>query len=193
MRVSREKFAENREKILTQAGVLFRENGFDGVGVADIMKAAGLTHGGFYGHFASKEDLALEVSRAMIARVEERWKALIANAPDQPLQALLDHYIHWRTVDDPGGSCVFATLIQEVSRSEGAVRAVFSDGLAVLVDTLVDIVPGATEKERRDNATTTLSSMMGAVILARAVEDRALAEQFLSTMRRKHDPMLAEA
>lgn len=104
------------------------------------------------------------------------------------MAALLDHYIHWRTVDDPGGSCVFATLIQEVSRSRGAVRAVFSDGLSVLVDTLADIVPGETEEKRRANATTTLSSMMGAVILARAVEDRALAEQFLVTMRRQLDP-----
>ena len=75
-----------------------------------------------------------------------------------------------------------------MSRSRGAVRAVFSDGLSVLVDTLVDIVPGETEEERRANATTTLSSMMGAVILARAVEDRALAEQFLVTMRRQLDP-----
>ena len=120
--------------------------------------------------------------------METRWKEHIAESPDRPLAALLDHYIHWRTVDDPGGSCVFATLIQEVSRSRGAVRAVFSDGLSVLVDTLVDIVPGETEEERRANATTTLSSMMGAVILARAVEDRALAEQFLVTMRRQLDP-----
>ena len=122
MRVSRQKFAENREKILTAASVLFRENGFDGVGVADIMKAAGLTHGGFYGHFESKDDLALEVSRKLIERVEERWREQIASQPERPLQALLDHYIHWRTVDDPGGSCVFASLTQEVSRSEGAVH-----------------------------------------------------------------------
>ncbi|MBB3444611.1 TetR/AcrR family transcriptional regulator [Sinorhizobium sp. B11] len=188
MRVTREKFAENREKILTAASVLFRENGFDGVGVADIMKAAGLTHGGFYGHFESKDDLALEVSRKLIERVEERWRELIVGHPDRPLQALLDHYIHWRTVDDPGGSCVFASLIQEVSRSEGAVRATFSEGLSTLVDVLKEVVPGATEEERRANATTTLSSMMGAVILARAVEDRALAEQFLVTMRRRLDP-----
>ncbi|WP_416064803.1 TetR/AcrR family transcriptional regulator [Rhizobium sp. ZK1] len=188
MRVSREKFAENREKILTAASVLFRENGFDGVGVADIMKAAGLTHGGFYGHFESKDDLALEVSRKLIERVEERWREQIADHPDRPLQALLDHYIHRRTVDDPGGSCVFASLIQEVSRSEGAVRATFSEGLSTLVDVLEDIMPGETREARRANATTTLSSMMGAVILARAVEDRALAEQFLVTMRRKLDP-----
>jgi TetR/AcrR family transcriptional regulator, transcriptional repressor for nem operon len=188
MRVSREKFAENRQKILLAASVLFRENGFDGVGVADIMKAAGLTHGGFYGHFESKDDLALEVSRALIERVEERWRELIATTPERPLQALLDHYIHWRTVDDPGRSCVFASLIQEVSRSEGAVRATFSEGLSTLVDVLEDVVPGKTRDERRANATTTLSSMMGAVILARAVEDRALAEQFLVTMRHKLDP-----
>jgi TetR/AcrR family transcriptional repressor of nem operon len=188
MRVSREKFAENREKILTAASVLFRENGFDGVGVADIMKAAGLTHGGFYGHFESKDDLALEVSRKLIERVEERWREQIVDHPERPLHALLDHYIHWRTVDDPGGSCVFASLIQEVSRSEGAVRATFSEGLSTLVDVLQDIMPGETKEARRANATTTLSSMMGAVILARAVEDRALAEQFLVTMRRKLDP-----
>src|ERR1700752_3542616 len=115
MRVSREKFAENRQKILDVAGVMFREHGFDGVGVADIMKACGLTHGGFYGHFQSKEDLQLEVSRALIARVEIRWKALIAGAPDRPLEALLDHYVSWCTVDNPGASCVFVALMEEVS------------------------------------------------------------------------------
>src|SRR3954462_1301299 len=104
MRLTKEQTEQNRRTILDAAGRLFRENGFDGVGVADIMKAAGLTHGGFYGHFESKDGLALEVSRKLIERVEERWRELIANAPDRPLRALLDHYIDWRTVDDPGGS-----------------------------------------------------------------------------------------
>jgi AcrR family transcriptional regulator len=122
MRVSREKFAENRQKILDVAGVMFREHGFDGVGVADIMKACGLTHGGFYGHFQSKDDLQLEVSRALIARVETRWKTLIAEAPDRPLEALLNHYVSWCAVDDPGNSCVFVSLMEEVSRSSGSVR-----------------------------------------------------------------------
>ncbi|MGO8264135.1 hypothetical protein ACC763_38955, partial [Rhizobium ruizarguesonis] len=76
--------------------------------------------------------------------------------PDRPLAALLDHYIHWRTVDDPGGSFVFATLIQEVSRSRGAVRAVFSDWLSVLVETLADIVPG--EGERKHGPATEIMS-----------------------------------
>src|SRR5262245_7153686 len=105
MRVSREKFAENREKILTVAGVLFREKGFDGIGVAEIMKAAGMTHGGFYGHFGSKEELALEVSRALIEKVKIRWNEIIASAPERPLDALLNHYLSRCSVDDPGGSC----------------------------------------------------------------------------------------
>src|ERR1700754_3713776 len=115
MRVSREKFAENREKILEAAGVLFRENGFNGIGVAEIMKAAGLTHGGFYGHFASKEDLALEVSRGLVGRVEARWRRIITDAPEHPLEALLDHYLSRRSLDDPGTGCVFTLLMEEVT------------------------------------------------------------------------------
>lgn len=183
MRVSREKFAENRENILGVAGVLFREKGFDGVGVAEIMKAAGLTHGGFYGHFESKEDLALEVSRALIERVKNRWNEIIAGAPDGPLDALLNHYLSRCSVDDPGGSCVFASLVQEVSRSRGAVRAAFNDGLSALGDILSSIVSGETEQQRRDKGFATLSSMMGAVILARAVESRELSDRFLFASR----------
>ena len=188
MRVSREKFAENRQKILETAGVMFRESGFNGVGVADIMKACGLTHGGFYGHFQSKEDLQLEVCRALIARVEIGWKQLIAEAPDRPLEALLEHYVSWCAVDNPGSGCIFVALMEEVSRSSGAVREIFNDGLSTLVDMLAEIVPGDTPEERRKNGFTTLSSMMGAVSLARAVENRELAGQFLSTMREKLAP-----
>lgn len=182
MRVSREKFAQNREKILQVASVLFREKGFDGIGVAEIMKAAGMTHGGFYGHFESKEELALEVSRALIEKVKVRWNEIIA-ASEQPLDALLKHYLSRLSVDDPGGSCVFASLAQEVSRSEGPVRATFNDGLSMLVDILSEIVPGETPEERRKNGFATLSAMMGAVILARAVESRELSDSFLYTTR----------
>ncbi len=183
MRVSREKFAENREKILQVAGVLFREKGFDGIGVADIMKAAGMTHGGFYGHFESKEELALEVSRALIEKVKIRWNEIVASAPERPLDALLNHYLSRCSVDDPGGSCVFASLAQEVSRSRGAVRETFNDGLSMLVDILSEIVPGKTREERREKGFATLSAMMGAVILARAVESRELSDSFLYTTR----------
>lgn len=188
MRVSREKFAENREKILEAAGVLFRENGFNGIGVADIMQAAGLTHGGFYGHFASKEDLAFEVSRGLIGKVEARWKKIIADAPERPLEALLDHYLSRRSLHDPGTGCVFASLVQEVSRSEGPVRTTFSEGLASLVDLLEGIVPGETPQDRRRNAFSTLAAMMGAVIMARVVGSEEMADAFLASMRQTLAP-----
>lgn len=191
MRVSREKFAENRQKIIDAAGVMFRENGFDGVGVADIMKSCGLTHGGFYGHFQSKDELQVEVSRALVARVEVRWKELIAQSPERPLEALVEHYVSWCSVDDPGNSCVFVSLMDEVARSTGAVREIFNDGLSALVTILAEIVPGKTPEERRANGFTTLSSMMGAVSLARAVESRELAAQFLQTMRNQLTPAAA--
>jgi TetR/AcrR family transcriptional regulator, transcriptional repressor for nem operon len=188
VRVSREKFAENRGKIIDAAGILFRENGFDGVTVADIMKQAGFTHGGFYGHFQSKEDLQLEVSRTLVTKVEARWKTIIETATGDPLDALLDHYLSWCMVESPGTSCIFVALMEEVSRSSGAVREVFNDGFSALVDLLANIVPGETMEERRKNGFTTLSSMMGALSLARSVGDRELAAQFLSTMREKLSP-----
>ncbi len=139
--------------------------------------------------FNRRKTWQLEVSRELIDKVETRWKELIAGAPDRPLEALLDHYVslvHRRR--SRARSCVFVALIEEVSRSSGAVREIFNDGLSVLVDILAEIVPGETAEERRKNGFTTLSSMMGAVILARAVENRELAEQFLLTMREKLAP-----
>ena len=81
MRVSRQKAAENRERIIDAAGALFREKGFDGIGVADIMKAAQLTHGGFYGHFASKDDLVAQASQRAMARAAMNWTNVTASAP----------------------------------------------------------------------------------------------------------------
>src|ERR1700690_30623 len=110
MRVSREKFVANRERILEVAGALFREKGFDGIGVADIMKAADLTHGGFYGHFASKEDLVAQASRRSMARAAANWTKLVEAAPDSPYAALLEHYLSPKHRDDPGKGCAFAAL-----------------------------------------------------------------------------------
>jgi TetR/AcrR family transcriptional repressor of nem operon len=185
MRVSREKFAQNREKILEVAGKLFREKGFDGIGVAEIMKAAGLTHGGFYGHFESKDELACEASRNLVAKTEERWKKVVRDAPEAPLEALLDHYLSQRNLEDRGTGCIFASLTQEVGRHGPTMQEAFSSGLMALAAVLEDVVPGETREERRRRALASLSGMMGAVILARAMDDPALAEEFLSATRQE--------
>src|SRR5271156_7183741 len=110
MKVSRQKAAEHRERIIDAAGNLFREKGFDGIGVADIMKAANLTHGGFYGHFASKDDLVTQASRRAMARAAINWEKIVEAAPDKPYAALLKHYLSPHHRDDPGRGCAFAAL-----------------------------------------------------------------------------------
>lgn len=185
MRVSREKFAQNREKILEVAGELFREKGFDGIGVADIMKAAGLTHGGFYGHFESKDALACEASKNLASKTETSWKEVVGRSSDAPLEALLEHYLSRRNVVDRGTSCVFASLTQEVSRHGPEMREAFTGGLMALAGILEELVPGETPEERRRRALASLSSMMGAVILARAMDNPDLADEFLAATRQE--------
>ena len=92
MRVSREQAAANRERVIDAAASLFRAKGFTGIGVADIMKAADLTHGGFYGHFTSKDDLVAQASRRTMARSAANWTRVVAQAPDDPYAALLQHF-----------------------------------------------------------------------------------------------------
>ena len=121
MRVSREQAAANRERIIDAAASLFRANGFTGIGVADIMKAADLTHGGFYGHFTSKDVLVAQASRRTMARSAANWTRVVAQAPDDPYAALLQHYLTPRHRDEPGRGCGFAALSNDAARS-GAVR-----------------------------------------------------------------------
>src|SRR3954463_8449571 len=116
MKVSRERAARNRERIVEAAAQRFRERGFEGIGVADLMKEAGLTHGGFYGHFASKEDLIAEASTRALAQSLARWDKLAARAPDNALFAIANAYLNSKHRDDPGAGCLLAALGPEVSR-----------------------------------------------------------------------------
>ena len=89
MKVSREQAARNRERILDTAGQLFCERGFEGIGVADMMKAAGLTHGAFYGHFSSKEDLIAQACARAFSRSHERWSQRAGRTSDDPLSSIV--------------------------------------------------------------------------------------------------------
>src|ERR1700683_2562973 len=132
IRVSREQAALNRERIIDVAGALFRAKGFDGVGVADIMKAADLTHGGFYGHFTSKDDLVAQASSRTMARAAARWTKLVEGAPEKPYAALLQHSLSPRHRDDPSQGCAFAALGNDAARSSKVVRNAFAEGLEPL-------------------------------------------------------------
>ncbi len=183
MRVSREKAAENREKIIAVASALLREKGFDGIGVADIMKAADLTHGGFYGHFESKDDLAAQACHAALATAAERWSEVRNKAGDDAFAAMIAHYLSPRQFDGSGRGCALVALGAEAPRQAKSVRGVFRDGLLRLVDVLMAAIPG-TKAARRRKALAVMAQLVGAGVLARAVNDGALAEEILDATKR---------
>jgi TetR/AcrR family transcriptional repressor of nem operon len=180
VRVTRAQAAANRDRIIAGASRLFREKGIAGVAVADLMEEAGLTHGGFYGHFASKDDLAAEACRRTLGRSAEKWRALADGARAKPLAAIVANYLSARHRDNPGGGCSFATLAVDVARQDGPIRRAFTDGLRALFDVLSAYVPGRTAAARRKKALATMSGLVGAMVLARVVDDPALSDEILA-------------
>ena len=179
MKVSREQAAQNRERIVETAAQLFRERGFDGIGVADLMKAAGLTHGGFYGHFSSKEDLIAEASARALMGSLALFVKVAERAPRDPLSAVADAYLTSRHRDQPGEGCVLAALGPEVSRQGPAVRRTVTDHVRAAVDLLATLVPGRSKAARRQKAISTYATLVGTMVMARAVDDRALSQEIL--------------
>lgn len=179
MRVSRQQAAENRKRVLEVAGTLFREKGFDGTGVAELMKAAGLTHGGFYGQFASKDDLAAEALAGAMRQAVGRWTARAAAAPDDPFGAIVRRYLSADHRDGMAAGCAISALGGDVTRQSPAVRARYTEGLMQLLEVLDGILEGE-PADRRSRALATLASLTGALTLARAVDDTALSDEILA-------------
>ena len=179
MKVSREQAAQNRERIVEAAAQLFRERGFEGIGVADLMKEVGLTHGGFYGHFSSKEDLIAEASARAFEGSLAVWSNLAEHARDDPLSAIARVYLTSRHRDNPGAGCLLAALGPEVSRQGMAVRRAVTDYVRSAFDLLAKLVPGKSKAARRQKAISTYATLVGAMVLARAVDDRALSQEIL--------------
>jgi TetR/AcrR family transcriptional repressor of nem operon len=182
MKVSREQAAENRQRIVEVAARLFRERGFDGVGVADLMKTAGLTHGGFYGHFRSKEALMAEACEQAISTTGRHWKATLAASESPALEALAEGYLSTNHRDNPGNGCVIAALANDAARQAPPVRQVYTRSVKRFIDTLSQALPGRAEADRRQQAVAACASMVGALILARAIDDDALSQEFLDAV-----------
>jgi len=185
MRVSREQAAENREKIITAAAKLFREKGFDGIGVADLMKAAGLTHGGFYGHFSSKEDLMAQACERAVDELLAAGEARRSATSDSPYVAFLKNYLSLEHRDQPGAGCLVAALGAEAARQNKTVRSAFTQAQRRLLAALIDIIPGANKKRARENALVTLSMLVGAQTIARALDDEAVSQEVLALVLKR--------
>jgi TetR/AcrR family transcriptional regulator, transcriptional repressor for nem operon len=185
MRVSRQQAAANRERIIDTAAALFRAKGVGGIGIADIMQAAALTHGGFYGHFRSKDDLVAQASRRTMAHAAVNWKNVAAGGARDPFAALLDHYLSARHRDDPGRGCAFAALGNDAARSGKSVRRAFAQGLEPLIEILAEAVPGRSKAARRRKAVAAMASLVGALTLSRAVAGAPLSDEILDAARRE--------
>jgi TetR/AcrR family transcriptional repressor of nem operon len=179
MKVTRQQVAKNRQRIVEVAGKLFREKGFDGVSVADIMKSAGLTHGAFYGHFASKDDLAAQACANSVGKTQDTWTALAGDNPSDQLGAIVNAYATPLHRDDLGSGCVLAALGADAVRQRGAVRRAFTEGIRSTVAMLSMIAPGGSSAAQREKAIATLAGLVGAVTLARAADDPTLSDEIL--------------
>lgn len=174
MKVSREQMAENRNRILDVASRLFRDKGFDAVSVAEVMKAAGLTHGGFYGHFNSKDDLIAHT----LAHV------LTADAGGGgDFRAYLDAYLSPRHRDNAAGGCPTAGLVADIRYQTPAARSAMTEGLRSQIDRIGEALPELNALERRRAAVGSWAAMVGAVILARAIDDPTLSDEILEQTR----------
>src|ERR1700724_4528386 len=160
MRVTREQAAANREKVLHLAGTLFRQHGFDGIGVADIMKRAGLTHGGFYGQFASKDALAAEATARVLGN--PGWQERLTGKANPSFADVVRGYLSPRHRDDPGTGCLISALGSDAARQPRAVRHAFTDGFRDRIDALVKLVPGRSQAARREKALAPMAGLVGA-------------------------------
>jgi len=177
MRVSREKAAENRERIVDAASRLFREKGFDGAGVDAIMHAAGLTHGGFYGHFGSKDDLAAEALTRAFGRSAEKQSRYAT------LSDLVSGYLSERHCADRANGCAIAALGADMARQREGVRRGLTAYVRAQLDHFTRLLRNGTRASRRRRAIATLAGMVGALTLARAVDDPALSKEILEAAR----------
>ncbi|HEY2531403.1 MAG TPA: TetR/AcrR family transcriptional regulator [Xanthobacteraceae bacterium] len=180
MRVSRIQAAENRETVINVASRLFRERGFDGIGLKDLMEGAGLTQGAFYKQFESKEDLAALASRRALESASQRWSSAIADNPDDPLGAVIAFYLSAGHREEKLDGCPVVALGSDAARQGAGVKAAFEEGIKAYLEVLSPLLPQTDGEETNGKAMIVLSTMVGALTLSRAVNDPDLAQAFLN-------------
>lgn len=183
MKVTREQAEQNRQRVVETAARLFREKGFDGVSVPDLMKSAGLTHGGFYGQFSSKEDLMAEACAKAFHDTNQRWREMRDRAPQKALAAIASLYVSPDHRDHPGDGCILPALGVDAARQGLPVRSVVTEAARELISILAEVIPGRTAKARHEQALASCAAMVGAVVLARTVTDAALSDDILEAVR----------
>ncbi|MER8843652.1 MULTISPECIES: TetR/AcrR family transcriptional regulator [Mesorhizobium] len=178
MRVSRAQAQANREAVINAASRLFREHGFHGIGLKDLMKGAGLTQGAFYKQFESKEDLAAQASRRAMEHATRRWSAVATGSPD-PLEAVIELYLSLGHREEKSDGCPIVALGSDAARQSEEVRIPFQDGIAAHLEVLDELVPAAEGPRNQRKTMAMLSLMVGAVTISRIFRDEEISQRFL--------------
>ena len=188
MRISRQKVVENRELILQTAADQFREHGIDGVGVADLMKAAGMSLGSFYGYFESKDQLVAETYAKAVGATKDRILEFLTKTDEKAYMNMVNEYLSPGHRDNLRQGCVLAALGSEVTHQSGAVRHAATKELRTLFDETAKNLPGRTVKQRHSLAIATLASLIGGLILSRMVDEPDLSNQVLDAVKASMKP-----
>ena len=176
---------ETHERIVRTAAQAIRKNGYDGVSVADIMKEAGLTHGGFYAHFPSREALVVEALEHAVGETGAQLAQLMDAAPaGEAIAALAERYLGDAHARTPETGCAIAALGSDTPRQPAEVRAVLTRHVERMIDLIQRSLPADVRgREREAQAMAIMSALVGALLIARAVDDRALGAAFRAAAR----------
>jgi TetR/AcrR family transcriptional repressor of nem operon len=184
MRYSKEHKQETHARIVKKASVRLREKGAHGIGVADLMKEAGLTHGGFYAHFDSREALVIEAFAYAMDRSTERWRKIAEQTPpDKRLATIVESYLTAVHRDDPGHGCAVPTLGAEIARESPKTRKAFAAKLEAMIDMMADQVLDVPRKVARKQAISALTTMMGTLVLSRIAGNGEFSDEILGAGR----------
>ena len=184
MRYSKEHKFQTHARIVKRASVRLREKGAHGIGVADLMKDAGLTHGGFYAHFDSREALVIEAFTHAMDRSTAHWRKLSDATPvEKRLSTIVNAYLAPTHRDDPGHGCAVPTLGAEIARESAKTRRIFSGRMEQLIDMIADQLHGMPRKAARKQAMAALATMMGSLVMARIAGSGELSDEILKSGR----------
>jgi TetR/AcrR family transcriptional regulator, transcriptional repressor for nem operon len=184
MRYSKEHKLETHARIVKKASVRLREKGAHGIGVADLMKDAGLTHGGFYAHFDSREALVIEAFAYAMDRSTDRWRKLAEQTPpDKRLATIVDSYLTPTHRDDPGHGCAIPALSAEIARENPKTRKAFAAKLEQMIEMIAAQIPDVPHKTARKQAMASLATMMGTLVLARVAGSGEFSDDILGAGR----------
>jgi TetR/AcrR family transcriptional regulator, transcriptional repressor for nem operon len=177
MRVSKEKAAENRERLLKEASRLFRERGIDGAGMDELAAAAGLTHGSLYSQFGSKERLAAEAVDYAMDGSAAKYESV------ETIDDYVARYLSRSHRDGPGAGCAIAALGCEMPRQPGAVRDRFTDGVRRMTERIGRLMPFRSSRQREDQALAVAAMLVGGLVLSRGVDNKEMSDRILAACR----------